>query len=364
MTAEARPQVRLIHETNPRKYFPAIFALARAGRVTIVGEHRYSVVKEWLRAGLRSRTPLRERSSNAWNDLLLRVQLRSVEGETVILGFAPWDWRLLIYARLIRRNRVIYHTSWQNWSRRHVPRTYGPVTAYLERVWISFLRSPEVRVVCVLPATALELRERFDIDSIVIPHGVPALFYEPRRVRTHAAKLRLLYVGELSRKKGVGKVLTLMRRLSDAPVSLTVVGDGPLRAEVQEATTSLPIDYEGHISDRQALADLMASHDVLVALSQREDGWEELFGIAIVEAGATGLAVISSDHAGPRAVWGEALADQLFSEDDLASVEAAIRAMAADRRLVAKRAADLASRIAQYHEDNVAEQWAKVLEAH
>ncbi|WP_344342136.1 glycosyltransferase, partial [Streptomyces rhizosphaericus] len=56
-TSDAPRRVRIVHETNPTKYFPALLDLAEQGRIDIVGLHRYSVVKEWLRAGLKDRTP-------------------------------------------------------------------------------------------------------------------------------------------------------------------------------------------------------------------------------------------------------------------------------------------------------------------
>ena len=50
----------------------------------------------------------------------------------------------------------------------------------------------------------------------------------------------------------------------------------------------------------------MASHDILLSLSQRTSTWQELFGLVIAEALATGCGVIASDHIGPRAILKDA----------------------------------------------------------
>jgi glycosyltransferase involved in cell wall biosynthesis len=46
----------------------------------------------------------------------------------------------------------------------------------------------------------------------------------------------------------------------------------------------------------------MREHDVLLLPSLRTDGWEELFGMVIIEAMACGVVPITTDHVGPREI--------------------------------------------------------------
>ena len=151
-----RNKVRILHETNPSKYFPALFELSNQGAVTVVGSYRYSVVKEWIRAGLKDRTDIRTRSLNAWQDVCFRVSQHFAKDETIVMGFAPWDWRILIYRGLARRNRVVYHTSWHDWRTDHTPRQPKPsfVKAWLRAIWLRFLTHPNVHIVAVTPLVA------------------------------------------------------------------------------------------------------------------------------------------------------------------------------------------------------------------
>ncbi|WP_345420238.1 glycosyltransferase [Halioxenophilus aromaticivorans] len=307
-----------MHETNPEKYFPALFLLEKEGRVDLRGAYRYSVCKEWLRAGILDKTSLVKRTRNAFHDLMFRFRLNAISGETIILGFAPWDWRILIYSFLARKNIIIYHTSWHDWRIASTPRQPKPafVCTLIRRFWINFLLKKNVQVVAVTPLVARSLKNEIGVDSIVIPHAVPNIFFELARENNSPVvdKLKLLYVGEVSEKKGIRTLLNLMKEIDLKNVELTVIGDGNLVSEV--VNTSLPITYRGPIWDRKELASIMAEHDVLMALSRRTSVWEELFGIVIIEALAMGLAVMASDHVGPKMILSEADCLGVYGEDD------------------------------------------------
>lgn len=141
-------KVRIIHETNPRKYFPAIFKLAEERRINLVGEHRFSVVKEWFRALIREKKPFRNRFVDAILDCKFRCLLPFLSGEVIIIGFAPWNWRILYYWFLPFNNQIIYHTSWPYWDSK-IPQTCGVLTPLFETLWKWFLRHPNVVAVCV-----------------------------------------------------------------------------------------------------------------------------------------------------------------------------------------------------------------------
>lgn len=355
----ARPRVRIIHQTNPTKYFPAILELAESGDIELVGTHRYSVVKEWLRSGIKDRRPLRQRSSDAWSDLKLRLRLRARRGEVIVLGCAPWDWRMLIYRGLAKRNVVVYHTSWYDWRRG--PRRYGPLTPMLRTAWLRFLRQPGVRVVSVLEAGRDSLYQVWGVDAVVIPHAVPGEFFQAAADDDMDRPLRLLYVGELSVKKGVQRLLDAAPLLRAEGVDLTVVGDGVLRDACQRADQQGDITFLGPILGAENLAPVVADHDVLALLSHREGNWQELFGIVLIEAMAAGLGVIATDHIGPMSVLEGRDLGNLFAEDDDHGPWNLILALAADHGLRASFKIAHRGIADQYRSDAVALQWREVL---
>lgn len=303
----SKPKLRIIHETNPKKYFPALYELASDAAVELVGTHRYSVCKEWVRSWLRDKTSFKTRTINAFGDLLLRFKLPFIRGETIVIGFAPWDWRLLIYRGLAKNNKILYQTSWHDWRLNNTPRQAKPewFKGYLQKQWHNFVKHPNVNVIAVTPVVAETVLQETGVKATVIPHAVPEVFFEAGAARAERTsnKLKLLYVGEISEKKGIKVLLNILQEFDSNEISLTVVGNGPLVTLVKESPDY--VTYLGPIYDRQKLAAVMAEHDVLMLLSQKTPTWEELFGIVIVEAIAAGCAVIASDHIGPRGILGK-----------------------------------------------------------
>lgn len=327
-----KTKIRIIHETNPQKYFPALFELAETGQIELVGAHRYSVVKEWMRAWLVDRTPFLKRCKNTFNDLLFRLRIPFVKDETIILGFAPWDWRLLIYRFLADRNRIIYHTSWHDWRLDSTPCQPKILwfKRYMQKKWHAFVNLSQVKVIAVTQDAAKTVAKETGVIASVIPHAVPSPFFEAAKNRISSEKgpLRLLYVGEVSEKKGIRILLKLLDEFKEQEVTLTVVGNGPLVHLVKNGSDQ--VNYLGQISDRAKLARIMAEHDILMLLSQKTKNWEELFGIVIIEAIASGCAIIATDHIGPRGILGNVGGVGLFSESDYEGICSKLRAIKSD----------------------------------
>jgi len=96
-----------------------------------------------------------------------------------------------------------------------------------------------------------------------------------------------VFVGRLSQDKGVDLLLRAWQALPDVP--LTIVGDGPLRAEVERAASrSTRIAVLGQLSHGQSLAAI--GRAALLVMASR---WYEGFPRVIVEAFALGRPVVA-----------------------------------------------------------------------
>lgn len=79
------------------------------------------------------------------------------------------------------------------------------------------------------------------------------------------------------------------------PWTLTVIGDGPMRAQVERAFTVLPaerIDWRGALAHNEVTAQL-AEHDIFIW-----PGIGEAYGLVYLEAQAAGLPVVAFDGGG------------------------------------------------------------------
>lgn len=225
---------------------------------------------------------------------------------------------------------------------------------------MAFVALPQVTVVAVTKEVADSVLQETGVDAAIIPHSVPKCFYDAGRNRSNrnVAPLKLLYVGELSEKKGVRLLVDLMATAMPPGVELTVVGAGPLDYLVAEDKPN--VSYLGTVQDRNKLATIMSQHDVLVLLSQRTKSWEELFGIVLIEAIASGCAVIATNHIGPREILSDCAQVGLFDESDINGITSLIKAMHKDRKIVSQLHS-LQCVSYKYSIDQVTEKWLEVL---
>ena len=107
----------------------------------------------------------------------------------------------------------------------------------------------------------------------------------------------VLFVGRLAEKKGVTYLIEAMKQVD---AMLVIVGDGPLRAQLEEQAKPLgdKVQFLGAKTHDQ-LAEIYASADVFAAPSvQAKDGDVEGFGLVFLEAMASGLPVVASRSGG------------------------------------------------------------------
>ena len=123
----------------------------------------------------------------------------------------------------------------------------------------------------------------------VIPYGFPAVFSDRKFEITRNKKLKILFVGGLSQRKGIANLFAAAAALKDN-VELTIVGQGnttsclPLQKELVKHTW-IPSIPHGDILK------LMQVHDVFIFPSLFEG-----FGLVITEAMSQGLPVITTDR--------------------------------------------------------------------
>jgi glycosyltransferase involved in cell wall biosynthesis len=178
------------------------------------------------------------------------------------------------------------------------------------------------------------------------------------KVPNNEAPLKLLYVGEISAKKGIKQLLSIVRSFTAQEITLTVVGKGQLESLVR--TEDSQVNYLGAISDRSKLALVMSEHDVLMLLSQKTQTWEELFGIVIVEAIASECAVIATTHIGPRDILGDGKDIGLFEENDTNEIGEFLRGALSNHTIIneLKNKQRVASK---YSINKVKESWLMVI---
>ena len=129
----------------------------------------------------------------------------------------------------------------------------------------------------------------------------------------------VLYVGRLAAGKGVAELLAAWGRAAPPGLRLVLVGDGPLRAEVERRAPA-GVEVAGW-EPRRAVLRRMRSARALAFPST----WYEPFGMVLIEALAAGLPVVGFEAAAVRSIVEPEPPDLLAPVGD---VEALGRALA------------------------------------
>lgn len=136
----------------------------------------------------------------------------------------------------------------------------------------------------------------------------------------------LVFVGRLAPVKGL-RVLLDALRMVQAPVRLTVVGDGPDRAELEQAAADLRdrVHFAGYLSQAEVAEKLARQTDIVVLPS-----FAEGVPVMLMEAMAAQLPVIATRVAGTAELVEDGVSGRLVPPGDAETLAAAIEALAAD----------------------------------
>jgi alpha-1,6-mannosyltransferase len=179
---------------------------------------------------------------------------------------------------------------------------------------------------------------RAGIDRVTkIPLGVDLRRYHPsRRANREAVRDRYRlpdglvagFVGRFAPEKELDVLIAGWREVHRCTgATLALIGDGPQRAALEQFAGDAPwLRFLPYEKDREHLADLLAALDIFAAPSSNET-----FGLAPLEAMATGTPVLSADRGGVGEQVAASGAGELFESGSPESLaQAAIKLLGSD----------------------------------
>ncbi|MCX5344885.1 glycosyltransferase [Streptomyces atratus] len=204
------------------------------------------------------------------------------------------------------------------------------------------------RIVCTTQWAEREFLRIGARNVVRAPLGVDLRRCRPHRRSTvlrarylHGRDVLLLLCSRLSVEKRPGRALETIAELRRRGVraALVVAGDGPLRAGLESRARAqrLPVEFLGHVRDRETLADLQAAADICLA-----PGPAETFGLSALEALACGTPVVTSaSSALPEVIGGAGVAAADTGEAFAAAVRELLGRPQERRRAEARQRAEL-----------------------
>ncbi len=168
----------------------------------------------------------------------------------------------------------------------------------------------------------------------VIPYGIDTERFTVAHAKKDARRVDILYVGRLEKEKGVLDLLEAFKILSDKRVYLTIVGSGSLTLPPMDHVTFIESSYDDMPKVYQKADIFVAPSKPHFAKSTRGTSymtWEEQYNIALLEAQASGLAIITTNSGAiPENVGNAAL---LIKPNDIQALVVALRLLITDSSL-------------------------------
>jgi glycosyltransferase involved in cell wall biosynthesis len=273
---------------------------------------------------------------------LLRQAARDLKPDAIVFHSSTLAWPAIAIARRAGARSVFVVQALIRDRIDQGANPYGRVTTALYLASNAHALRHSDRVACVSEHMASVARaEGAAPQSIrVVPNpieinrfavGSAAGRAVPDETRADAGRdIDVLFVGRLSREKGVDILLDAMRSFPGHP-RLVIAGDGPLKAELQQqaAQDGTPAEFMGWVGPSDLPA-LVARAHVQVVPSRSEPQ-----GVVVIEALATGTPVIGARVGGIPEMVHDGETGWLVAPNDPAALRVAISEALTDRERVA-----------------------------
>ena len=288
------------------------------------------------------------------------------------------SWMIEDYGREGESPEAFWSALWDaNWG----PRAVRPVFRFLTRLWERHVERKGIPTrefpnrpthVCFVSEHLRTLHREAGLDfpsSEVIHGGVPVeQFYHPLGAATPSdvGRLRILYVGQLTRDRGLHTVIEALAHFaagSRSRIVLTVAGVGraqyerQVKQQVEALGLTECVTFCGKVP-HDDMPRLYTAHDLLVFPSMRDEG----LPLTMVEAMLAGCAVVTTGSGGAMEV-ARAANLPLFPKGDPVALTRILTHMMANPeevREVAARGQKIA--LTEFSVDRMMERWLATLD--
>lgn len=284
---------------------------------------------------------------------------------TVIVGIAPYDWRLLMYYWFLRKHKYFYHTSNTYWGYTFYPKKIMATRPFSKNIWRKFIENSR-GVFCATQKSAQGILEFYKVSRIVVVNHsiVSAYIFNDNEIsfKKKSDRLNCLFVGSIVDHKGIGHILKLIKELPTDKFTFSFAGQGnkvELLKEFIEYRKNCC--YLGYIKNPK-LMEIYKSADVLLMPSIKTNSWEELFGMSIIEAMACGTIPITTDHSGPIEIINNGFSGYLFSEKEYVNnTKEILKSLSTNPGELSRLKENAYNEAKKYNIDQIFKKWNKLL---
>jgi glycosyltransferase involved in cell wall biosynthesis len=177
-----------------------------------------------------------------------------------------------------------------------------------------------------------------------LPIGIDVKKFVPGTTPIVKRDRRILFVGRLVEKKGCGFLLRAIplvkNRVPD--VQLSIVGDGPLRAELDRLARDLglSVHFHGALEPTAIKSELDRARVVCLPSTRAANGDAEGLPIVLLEAQAAGLPVVASRFGGIKEAVDDGKTGYCFVEKDVGDLASRLTQILTDDQRTVEMASE------------------------
>jgi glycosyltransferase involved in cell wall biosynthesis len=184
--------------------------------------------------------------------------------------------------------------------------------------------------------------------------GVPLGDVLSARAETTPVPARITVVGRVVEKKGFGVLIEALRTFAaDRDWSLHIIGDGPLRADLERQAKGLPVTFLGQLPRSEVLREMGESEVFVVPSVAAASGDQEGLPVVLLEAAAMGCAIVASDLPGINEALTDGATGLLVPQGDGAALGRAIVTLLDDAALRSRLSESAQARGSEYSNDTI-----------
>jgi len=351
--------VYIFHENGTKGHYRALIDREQhIGDVKLVFRE-FSILKKIIKALIKrdSKTFFKQ-FVNMW----FLLKLLFLKDKTIIVGIAPYDFRLLWYYPLLKKNKYFYHTSKTTWGYVNYSKRFLAQTSASKKVWNQFITNA-TGVFCATQVVEEQLQTYYNPkQTCVVNHAINRLYATALVTKPEISKIRCLFVGRLEKSKGVLLIIELIQRLSSEHFEFVFIGKGSLEETIKlQEQEHDNVYFLGFKKDPELKTEYDKA-DVFLAPSIKTGPWEELFGMVIIEAMSRGVIPITTDHSGPKGIITSAENGFYFREADYTlKAEAELRKLQENHFYLAKLRAKAFAEGQEYSPQAIYKRWNALL---
>jgi glycosyltransferase involved in cell wall biosynthesis len=192
----------------------------------------------------------------------------------------------------------------------------------------------------------------------LLPMGVDTETVGAISASTKKVPGQLLVVGRLVEKKGIEYLFEALRILRERAATQTsstasnakllVIGDGPIRADLEVKSAGLPVTFLGQRGRADVLAAIASSEIMLIPSVTAANGDQEGLPVTLLEGGAGQVCVIASRLPGIDEVIEDGVSGLLVPQRDAKALADALERALGDEALRAKLASGIATSVKRF----------------